>query len=740
MATFTIGGGNQGNISPFLTGKATPMSLPPGYLSAAQAQAAMMQKAISGVGEDIGKALVARKKAQQEEIFTKAVQENLEEQAAQRGLPGVILDQERRDLSEKEGQWEGIVAGLDKFGIGPGYVPRTTGIPPALAGEFGEFWRLHDDLKQTPAIDPDFQPHEMLMKTPEDQKLYKDVLRYRELGGKLEESGLLEPQATPDQVWQDKVQTNAARLNKYDYPAEWRQVPETPDNPELIADINRRDELGGEIGALMASVAESEKLAEEASAQKLDLGAAIRAGMASGGTLPINQFMQLAQGQQQLAASEQSVAASLAAQKHASELGPLKIREAKGALAEQEQATKDKALERTIYQQLSDSPDPAASPPTGMVPREKKPARYKADLKSGKMVPVEGPMEDLQLRMKETIGPVKGPRWVTESERVIADLAERPGGLPEGIIPKVRQQAKAMYDPSKGLTREITNLRRLAMTETDPARKRRFVRDRALEISQQYGPETIATLNEAVDLIAPPTYGAQTLPGTGMSAITRGGKHIGLVKEPIIANWTYISGDTAEGKKFGIPAGHAQRVVNGAPEGEPVQVDTTERGLLIPGLGDKAMGYDKTQSAGIRDMIADVVGQVEILNENILISEKDRESLSATDRRLAEQNAGILAGKLRLTIIGPGAMSDYERKILEKVVGNPAVIWSFEEAERAAFKNLISKSKSALRQRIEQNVENYVLPDWLKEEAAPGTPGTAAPSRNYQGDPRLGNP
>jgi len=70
MATFTIGGGNQGNISPFLTGKATPMSLPPGYLSAAQAQAAMMQKAISGVGADIGDAIVAySKNKEQEEVL-----------------------------------------------------------------------------------------------------------------------------------------------------------------------------------------------------------------------------------------------------------------------------------------------------------------------------------------------------------------------------------------------------------------------------------------------------------------------------------------------------------------------------------------------------------------------------------------------------------------------------------------------------------------------------------------------
>ena len=66
MATFTIGGGQSGNISPFLSGKATPMSLPSGYVSSAMAQAANTQKALAGVGEDIGNAIVDFKKGREE--------------------------------------------------------------------------------------------------------------------------------------------------------------------------------------------------------------------------------------------------------------------------------------------------------------------------------------------------------------------------------------------------------------------------------------------------------------------------------------------------------------------------------------------------------------------------------------------------------------------------------------------------------------------------------------------------
>ena len=65
MATFTIGGGNQANISPFLTGKATPMSLPPEYLSAAAQQAARLQQGIAGAGEQIGDFLIQRAKEEE---------------------------------------------------------------------------------------------------------------------------------------------------------------------------------------------------------------------------------------------------------------------------------------------------------------------------------------------------------------------------------------------------------------------------------------------------------------------------------------------------------------------------------------------------------------------------------------------------------------------------------------------------------------------------------------------------
>ena len=80
MARCTIGGGESGNMSPFLTGKATPMSWPPGCLAEAGGQAAGLQRGIAGVGADIGDAIIARAK---------------EEELKKEGLAILMADNER---------------------------------------------------------------------------------------------------------------------------------------------------------------------------------------------------------------------------------------------------------------------------------------------------------------------------------------------------------------------------------------------------------------------------------------------------------------------------------------------------------------------------------------------------------------------------------------------------------------------------------------------------------------------
>ena len=92
MATFQIGGGNQGNISPFLTGKATPMSLPPGYLAEAGRQAAGLQRGIAGVGADIGDVLAGYGKSVAEAEARQGAMTRLEARALAAIEGGALAD------------------------------------------------------------------------------------------------------------------------------------------------------------------------------------------------------------------------------------------------------------------------------------------------------------------------------------------------------------------------------------------------------------------------------------------------------------------------------------------------------------------------------------------------------------------------------------------------------------------------------------------------------------------------
>jgi len=66
------------------------------------------------------------------------------------------------------------------------------------------------------------------------------------------------------------------------------------------------------------------------------------------------------------------------------------------------------------------------------------------------------------------------------------------------------------------------------------------------------------------------------------------------------------------------------------------------------------------------------------------------------DRESAGQVKGLataLKGQLRLPYLGPGAMTDSEREMLDEIIGDPTVIFSVESANRAKLQTIIDKVK-----------------------------------------------
>ena len=78
-----------------------------------------------------------------------------------------------------------------------------------------------------------------------------------------------------------------------------------------------------------------------------------------------------------------------------------------------------------------------------------------------------------------------------------------------------------------------------------------------------------------------------------------------------------------------------------------------------------------------------------------------------------------MKGQLRLAVIGPGAMSDYEREVLDSIVENPTKILALDSAQKSALKYLRGTLASMTRNKIASSIDNATIPDWLQGEDMP---------------------
>lgn len=96
--------------------------------------------------------------------------------------------------------------------------------------------------------------------------------------------------------------------------------------------------------------------------------------------------------------------------------------------------------------------------------------------------------------------------------------------------------------------------------------------------------------------------------------------------------------------------------------------------------GRSVIGYEgkaPTQGEAVKFRVdaAETSEGIRALDELIQIGRKGS-SLSPTDRARAQNLARIIQGRLRPDIVGPGAVSDPDRKVLEQVISNPLQIFT----------------------------------------------------------------
>lgn len=123
--------------------------------------------------------------------------------------------------------------------------------------------------------------------------------------------------------------------------------------------------------------------------------------------------------------------------------------------------------------------------------------------------------------------------------------------------------------------------------------------------------------------------------------------------------------------------------------------------LTIPGVGQ---AYDKEGAQLVRKEKTAVEKINGSLNQLLMISKLDGKSISVKNKADAEVLVGTLVGQLRESITGPGAMSDGDRALLEKLVANPTNIFSLDDVSRAK----LMKIKDTVNKGFQSTLGNYV--------------------------------
>jgi len=127
-----------------------------------------------------------------------------------------------------------------------------------------------------------------------------------------------------------------------------------------------------------------------------------------------------------------------------------------------------------------------------------------------------------------------------------------------------------------------------------------------------------------------------------------------------------------------------------------------DRKRYVPGYG---FAFDKDVAKDFRELASDTAQGVESLDRLIEITKKHSGAFSKAlpinqeIKGEATALAEMLKGKLRQSIIGPGAMSDIERQVLSAVIRDPFAVFSFNSRNLASLESARRTVESNLGER-----------------------------------------
>jgi hypothetical protein len=155
------------------------------------------------------------------------------------------------------------------------------------------------------------------------------------------------------------------------------------------------------------------------------------------------------------------------------------------------------------------------------------------------------------------------------------------------------------------------------------------------------------------------------------------------------------------------------------------------RELGVPGVG---IARTVQEAKDLRAAQVSKKNADSMIDQLIEIANKPGSALSLKDRAAANQIKTMLQGALRLQIVGPGAVTDADRAVLDSVIANPAQILSFKDNVLNALNNLKRVNQQNLENQYESGIyKRFEQPQGQQQQQQGGQGGQVEFTRGVGG-------
>jgi hypothetical protein len=131
-----------------------------------------------------------------------------------------------------------------------------------------------------------------------------------------------------------------------------------------------------------------------------------------------------------------------------------------------------------------------------------------------------------------------------------------------------------------------------------------------------------------------------------------------------------------------------------------------DQALEVPGYG-QARTKEEAKEFRKRKTSTDEAVAAQTRIEQIWKGQSKLNPTSMKDLAKLRTELGLIQGAMRLSLIGPGAVTDAEREFMNQLIGDPSKVFGFEDVEKAKLDTIIQKMKIGLDSEAKNVIVGY---------------------------------